>query len=334
MNKSIITTRVRLARNLKSHPFVGKMNPGQKDELKNIIKDTLLEIIPDFEFFDMDKISELQSMAFVESHFISPQFTREKSGGGLLISRDRTVSIMINEEDHLRIQYIDFGECTEKAYDTAKRISDLLDEKLSLAFDDKLGFLTSCPTNLGTGIRVSYMMHLPTLTELGHIKNIQSFTAKFGFTVRGMYGEGSDSINGIYQLSNQISMGISESDTISRLREIASKINENENHVKNIFINSNSLIFEDKIYRNLGILQNARLISYSEFLKCYSAVREGIEADKLNIDIKKFDKILLSVSPNIIAFQNKMNDSMQRDAQRASITNEFIRPAKKSQAFF
>ena len=324
MNKSIITTRVRLARNLKSHPFVGRMNNEQKNEVKAIIKNALISIIPDFEFYDMSSLNPLQSMAFMESHLISPQFAKERNGNGLLINSDKTVSIMINEEDHLRIQYIDFSECSDIAYDNTKKISDLFDEKLALAFDDKLGFLTSCPTNLGTGMRVSYMMHLPILTELGHIKNIQSFAAKFGFTIRGMYGEGSDSVSGIYQLSNQISMGISEADTISRLNEIALKIHGNEKHARDIFVKANNLMFEDKIYRNLGILEKAKLLSYNEFLKCYSAVREGIEAGAINLNLKEFDRLLFSTGPNNLADGSSMTDSLQRDAKRAQITNKFI----------
>ena len=225
MDSTVISSRIRLARNIKGIPFTGRMTPDQKKAVCAKVKE-VASSIPGykFDYIDMENVTAIQAGSMVEEHLISVEFANAREGEGLLLDRKHNVSIMINEEDHLRIQVLGKGEKLMKLYQTASEIDDALDEKLHFAFTEKLGYLTHCPTNLGTGLRAGVMMHLPALHESGLINKIINTVSQVGLTVRGMYGEGSEPAGCEYQVSNQITLGISEKDTIERLDDIVRQI--------------------------------------------------------------------------------------------------------------
>jgi protein arginine kinase len=216
-----ISTRVRLARNLEGVPFPSRLPLAKLKEVNKQIADAIEEC--DFGVklrkVDMETVGEYEIYSMVERHIISPKFANRKEGRILFVSDDEHLSIMIGEEDHLRIQVLNTGLCLKETYDFCDEIDTLLSQKLKFAFDERLGFLTECPTNLGTGMRASVMLHLPVLNSTGELKNIAENVGKIGLTFRGFYGEGSNSKANVYQLSNQVTLGISETDALENLKK-------------------------------------------------------------------------------------------------------------------
>ena len=218
----VISTRVRLARNLPRVPFPACMNPEQKRQAA----DTILKALPErgYRVIDMHTLPHITALSLVERHLISPEFSKREEGSVLCLSEDESASLMIGEEDHLRIQVMQAGLELDRAYRTADELDTALDSRLHFAFDDRLGYLTQCPTNLGTGMRASLMLHLPALQDGGAIQQLANTVSKLGLTIRGLYGEGSKPEGAIYQLSNQVTLGISESAAIENLKGIAAQI--------------------------------------------------------------------------------------------------------------
>ena len=231
-NSAVISSRIRLARNIKGIPFPARMNDTQKlellDKFKSVFDGSKVNEVGTLKFIDMATVPEEELMAMVERHIISPDFAKKQGPKGLVISDDETVSVMLLEEDHIRIQVLLGGMELIKAYEIALEVEALLGKNLLVAFDSQLGYLTQCPTNLGTGLRASLMLHLPLLEGYGSIAPLAESVSKIGLTVRGMYGEGSRSHGGLYQLSNQVTLGISENAAIENLTAIANQIVQKE----------------------------------------------------------------------------------------------------------
>ena len=202
----VISTRIRFARNLRDYPFPCRLSNDKKVKIAAIVKDAVLDdhsaISDRFRYIQMSELTQEEAVSLVERHLVSPEFISDRQGRGLLLLDDESVSIMINEEDHIRIQVLKPDMELDAAYDLADKIDTLLDEQLNFAFNDKLGYLTQCPTNIGTGMRASLMMHLPALQESGSMGRIASSLSKLGLVIRGMYGEGTEPGGSIYLLSN------------------------------------------------------------------------------------------------------------------------------------
>ena len=261
MNNTVMYTRIRLARNLKEYPFPCKLNLAGKNKVAEVIinalKNSNSPVANEFEVYYVRELSEPQRIALVESHLASPEFIADSNGRAIMLSKDRTMSIMINEEDHIRLQIIQKGFDLDKAYDIADKLDTLLDENLNFAFDEKLGFLTQCPTNLGTGMRASVMLHLPALQKSKAISRIAGNLQKLGLTIRGTYGEGTDPKGAMYQLSNQVTLGISEKAAVDNLRNIANQLITQELQAQKRMIEA--VETQDKIFRSMGILKSARM---------------------------------------------------------------------------
>ena len=226
----VISSRIRLARNLVNYPFCGRLTPEQEKQLKAEVKNALEKInLGDnsLQFMEVGQLSQNEGLSMVENHIVSPDFLENKNAL-LALSKDDSVSIMVNEEDHLRVQVLASGLDLERALDIANKMDDVLDESLDYAFDDQLGFLTACPSNLGTGLRASVMLHIPALEKAGALNKMSGTISKLGLTLRGTYGEGSKALGSIYQLSNQITLGISEEQAVKNLHEITLQIIEKE----------------------------------------------------------------------------------------------------------
>ena len=313
----VVSSRIRLARNLEKMPFPTKMTAEQRQELNRLVKDAIInsedELASTLTFIAMDDVPQNEIGAMVERHVISPEFAKNPKGRALILSRDESVSIMIGEEDHIRIQVLCGGLQPEKAYQTAERLDDLLAKKLPFAFDKRLGYLTECPTNLGTGLRASVMLHLPVLESNNAIAQLTDSVAKLGLTVRGMYGEGSKTFASLYQISNQITLGITEKNAIENLKVIAMQIVEKERLARE---NLNRIRLEDICYRAWGVLQNCRLCSSEEMMRLLSSVQLGKSVGILHTDVVPI-ALLIEGQPHMLMKQYGASDAEERDRYRA-----------------
>lgn len=322
----VISTRIRLARNLKQFPFPCKLDAEGRKKVISLVKEALLEgnsaIAGDFTYVDMAGLSEAEAVSLVERHLVSPEFISEREGRGLLLRTDESVSIMINEEDHIRLQVMRQGLCLDEAYELADKLDTLLDERLSFAFDDRLGYLTQCPTNLGTGMRASLMLHLPALQDSGAMGRIAGNLQKLGLTLRGLYGEGSEPKGALYQLSNQVSLGLSEAEALGNLKNIAMQLITQERTAREAV--SRNLEIQDAIARSLGILKSARLLKGDEFMKLISNVRLGISTGVLaNIPLDKVGALTIEAQPaTLMKNAGKQLSPAERDELRARLVRE------------
>ncbi len=325
-NDIIISTRVRLARNLSEFPFPCKLQNQQRTDVINKIKNAALNCKTLgkylFKFIDINNLNRTEAISLVERHIASPELISSRNKNGLIISQDGSVSIMVCEEDHLRIQVMKDGLRLDEVYEIADEIDSALDKELSFAFDDKLGYLTQCPTNIGTGMRASLMMHLPAMRESGTIQRISEDLSKLGLTIRGIYGEGSEPKGDIYQLSNQITLGISERAAIENLKNISFQLIKKERQsriemAKNINV-------EDTILRSYGILKSAKLISNDEFMKLISNVRFGVSTGIINdISYDDINKLITMLQPaTLMKNLGEHMDEIERDKQRAKLLQD------------
>ncbi len=323
----VISTRIRLARNLSHTPFPSNMTNEQKEDvITNVFSAFPKGENSAFACIRMGDVSAREALSMVERHLISPDFANGagESGKALLLSPDESVSIMINEEDHVRIQVMRAGFDFDSIYQEANCWDDFLDTRLQFAFDDRLGYLTQCPTNLGTGMRASVMLHLPALQERGIIQQLANTVSKLGLTIRGMYGEGSRSEGALYQLSNQVTLGITEQEAIENLKSIATQIIKEERQYRE---QMKSLpTFEDRVFRALGILQNARLLSGKEFMSLISQVRMGVSLGMISsCDLDRINSLIIEAqAANLMCRAEQDLDAAARDAHRAAFVRESI----------
>lgn len=320
-----VSTRIRLARNLSGLPFPARMTPEQRRELNLKVKNAVLQSNTPFakslKYIDMADVPQTEIAAMVERHIISPEFAEENADRAIIISADESISIMIGEEDHVRIQVILGGLQLEKAYDTAEQLDSLLYNELHFAFDRNLGFLTECPTNLGTGLRASVMLHLPVTESNGEISSIAETVGKIGFTVRGMYGEGTKASASMYQVSNQITLGLSEKNAIDNLKIITAQLIDKERKARN---GLNKIKLEDMCFRALGTLQNSRILSSKEMMDLLSRIKLGISMGIIKTDVLPI-KLFIEGQPNMLMKKYGQLEPEERDIYRAA----FIRDALK-----
>ncbi len=319
-----VSSRIRLARNLSDIPFPSRMTSEQRIELNNKVKKAICESNTPFaktlKYIDMRDVPEIQKYAMVERHIISPEFASKTEESAIILSEDESISIMIGEEDHIRIQVILGGLQLKEAYDIAEKIDALLYDSLHFAFDSKLGFLTECPTNLGTGLRASVMLHLPALESAGEIASLSQSVGKIGFTVRGMYGEGSKSSASLYQVSNQITLGISENNALDNLKIITTQLIDKERTARE---NLNKLKIEDLCYRALGILQNCRILSSEEMMNLISRIKLGKSMGILDIEASPI-KLLIEAQPFMLMQKYGVCEPDERDIYRANMIREML----------
>ncbi|WP_058486912.1 protein arginine kinase [Defluviitalea phaphyphila] len=324
----IVSSRIRLARNYKKYPFAVRLSSSEAEKMIEETKNAILEgntvISKDFQYISIFRKPPIDKRAMMERHIVSPELVKKTEPCGVLLSNDESISIMVNEEDHIRIQCIAAGKNIEKVWDLADKIDDILEEKIDYAFDEKIGYLTSCPTNVGTGMRASYMIHLPALEWSGQLQNIFNAIGKLGFTVRGIYGEGTEAEGSLYQISNQITLGQSEIEIIENLNNITLQIEEQEKQIREKILREREAELKDKIYRAYGILRYARTLSTKEAIALLSDVKMGFEMGILEEPKPKisFYEFMMYIQPaNFQKIIGTDLNSKQRDIKRA----EFIR---------
>ncbi len=319
----VLSSRVRLARNLVRYPFPDRMSPEQQRELL----DSVAAGGKEFQLTELTERDPLSARALMERHLISPEFAASRRIRGIILSRDESVSIMVGEEDHLRIQALGSGLCLQDCLDKAMAVDDLLERAGEYAYDEHLGYLTHCPTNLGTGLRASAMLHLPALTEAGPLRDIITAAGKLGFAVRGLYGEGSRSSGALYQISNQVTMGLSETETIRRLGEAVNNIIRGEEELRARLLKERPE-FSDRLWRAAGILSSARSISSRESMELLSQLRLGVAVGELKgVSIEQLNQLLRDTQPATLNLLGGGTLSeAERDSKRASMIRDTVKP--------
>ena len=322
----VISSRIRLARNLKNTNFV---NNSKKEDLEKILKniENITENIGyNLKFIRLKDIDDLTKMCLIEKHIISPDFALNNIDvGAILINEDENICIMINEEDHIRIQVFSSGLDLEHLLDLINEIDLAMSSFVPYAFSEKYGYLTACPTNGGTGLRASVMVHLPGLTQSGNVNKVLEIVNNFSMNIRGIYGEGTDTKGDLYQISNKQSIRIHEKEIINNMKVIVEKIIEQERTARKMLA-KNSINLEDKVYRAYGILLNCRKISSEECEKLLSYVKLGTDLGIIKeLNDLKVKKLELYTKPaNLQRYTNKILDGFDRDIQRAEVIKNII----------
>lgn len=322
----VISSRIRLARNVSDLPFPSKLN----DERASLVARKVYDAVnptDNYDLYKMSNISEIDGNVLMEKHLISADLLHNNQFGAAIINESETVSIMINEEDHIREQCIMKGFRLTEAYDKINAVDDIISGKIKFAFDPKLGYLTSCPTNLGTGLRASVMMFLPGLTITKSLDSVLSAVSRLSMTVRGVYGEGSDASGYIYQVSNQKTLGVTEAEIIASVETSIKHIVDAELKSRDMLLKSNEAELKDEILRAYGILSCAYKMSCREFMKLAALVKLGGYYKLLKIsDRNRLEKLITDVQPaNLISICAKKLDADERDVYRAEFVSKIIK---------
>ncbi len=313
-----VSSRIRLARNLNDYPFGDRLDETSRKEIIGKVRG-VFDGDPGYVFTDFSDLPDNERAAAAEEHAVSPEFARSSKTRGVVNSTDGVVSVMILEEDHVRIQSILPGLSLEEAYERADSVDSALDAKLNIAYDDRLGYLTHCPTNLGTGMRASVMMFLPGTVAAGGIRSLSNQLGKIGLTVRGMSGEGSAADGCLFQISNQVTLGVTEKETISKLADVTGKIAEQERSFRKKLFDADRDGVSDRVMRAYGTLLYAVKIDTKELLSLYSDVRLGVCLGVIDcVNVEKLDEILIKSMPAMLmrAHGGKMTPT-ERDRARA-----------------
>ncbi|CCQ98239.1 putative ATP:guanido phosphotransferase Hore_00860 [[Clostridium] ultunense Esp] len=324
----VVSTRIRLARNLKGYRFPQKMNMEESESLTQKILNVMKELSSNtnYKFIRINNLTPLERVVFIEEHLISPGLIQKPDYSSFLLRDDESITIMINEEDHLRIQVLLPGLNFEEGWKISNEIDDFLESYLDFAFHQDFGYLTACPTNVGTGLRASVMVHLPSLSITGHVNNLINGLNKIGFTVRGLYGEGTEAVGDLFQISNQLTLGEEEEQIIKKLKNIIYQILDKERNVRNGLIENRKNEVEDRVFRSLGILKYSRNITSKEAMRLLSNVRLGIEMGIIdNIEFKEITNLMIEVQPaSIQKYANKELTQEERNIIRANFIREKI----------
>lgn len=326
----VVSSRIRLARNFDAYPFPQRSTPEQQEKVIENTCEALFTNNPklkdNFNLIRFKEISPIERQILVEKHLVSKELAESTLQTAALISHDEQISIMINEEDHLRIQCLASGMQLEKAFDISNYLDNLISEKVDYAFNDNMGYLTSCPTNLGTAIRVSLMLHLPALTMTGYIRTVLESCGKLGLAVRGLYGENTEAYGNMYQLSNQVTLGKSENDIVISLKTVGYQIMEQERLLRTELLNRNGSKLEDRIMRSYGILRFARVLSSDEALQRLSDLRLGIDVGLIK-ELTEIDvnEMMLNIqSGSLQKSARKFLKPDERDNARADYVRNYI----------
>src|SRR5690625_3769710 len=323
-NDIVLSTRIRLARNFQDEIF-----PIIADE-KDLVKinyyfkqnynHASFRDYENFEIIDINELSHIEKRVLVEKHLISPYLAKARSAAAL-VSENEQVSVMINEEDHIRMQLYFPGFQLTTALKEAFLLDDWLEEEIDYAFDEEKGYLTSCPTNVGTGMRASVMIHLPALVLSKRINRMIPAINQLGFVVRGIYGEGSEALGNIFQISNQITLGKSEEDIVEDLQRIICKLVEQERDTRNYLMKQSAIRLENRVFRSYGILKHSRIMESNEAANRISNVRLGIDLGLIkNISHSILNELMVLTQPGFLQqYANKSLTANERDVLRATL---------------
>ncbi len=326
---TIVTTRIRLARNISGYPF----HIDDYNVAREIVKKVNRALVrtDTFNLFYVANLTDIKLESMKERHLISQNLIDNRDFGAVLINQDQSVSVMINEEDHIREQCFMRGLRLTEAYKTICKVDDDLAKNLEIAFDDKYGYLTACPTNLGTGMRASVLMFLPALTESGKIGALVKEATKLGLTVRGLYGEGSDAEGFMYQISNEVTLGVSEEEILNQVEQTVMQICKAERDEMQRLYVRNELSVMDKAHKSFGVLTNAKVLSYSEFMSHIARIKLGAMLGMIEIiNISEIDDLIIKVRPaSLCETHGKKLSQINRDLFRAEIVGKALLKIKE-----
>lgn len=330
----VVSSRIRLARNLSDYCFPGWATEEENHAVWLQLSSIFQEMDIPFMSFGMPDIAVLDREILFERHLISSDLIQQEDSCGVFVTADECLSIMVNEEDHIRIQSLQPGMSLQKAWHAADAIDDELEARLTYAFSPKLGYLTSCPSNVGTGMRASVMLHLPGLVLMEEMAPVINGISKIGLAVRGMWGEGSDAAGNMFQVSNQITLGRREADIIAHLEQIVHELVDHELNARRRLLESKSLLVEDHVARAFGILSNARLITSGEALNLLSTLRLGLDLGMIDqFSPRELDTLFISIQPaHLQKIEGKALDPDDRDLVRAQILREYMENATQKKS--
>lgn len=326
----VISSRVRLARNLAAYPFPERCTPENRKEIWDNLKTVFLGL-PELEkaiAVEMTELSALDKLFLLERHLISRDLMDTGEGGGLVAVPDGRLSVMINEEDHIRLQVVLPGLDLTSAWEAANRLDDGIEASVSYAFSSRLGYLTACPSNVGTGMRTSVMLHLPGLVLSQEMEPIVRGLTKIGLTVRGLLGEGSEAVGNIFQISNQVTLGEGETEIVTNLAQIVQEVVEHELNARARLWQKKPVILHDHILRAYGVLSHALLLTTKEALDFLSSLRLGVMLGILDgAEIEDLRKLMEQCQPaHLQKTVGRRLNSRERDFERARLVREVLRP--------
>ncbi|MBT2703543.1 protein arginine kinase [Chryseobacterium sp. ISL-80] len=334
----VLSSRIRFARNLDEYNFPTLFTNGEAEAVIGTIMERASQTsaagFGQLELIKMDEIPPLKKRVLVEKHLISPHLAENAVHGAVLLSGNEEVSIMINEEDHIRIQCLFPGFQLTEALKAANEIDDWLEEYVNYAFDEKFGYLTSCPTNAGTGLRASVMMHLPGLVLTQQMNRIVPAINQLGLVVRGIYGEGSEALGNIFQISNQITLGKSEDDIVDDLKSVVSQIISQERSAREALAKTSNIQLEDRVFRSYGTLANSRIIETKEAARCLSDLRLGIDMGYIkNISKSILNELMILTQPGFLQqYAGGPLRPNERDIRRAALIRERLKMETKDES--
>lgn len=331
----VMSSRIRLARNLADYPFIGKCNEFDKANLETTVREKLMEgeYFSDLRFINVSELDAIDRQLLVERQLISREHAAGEGARSVAVDSTESLSMMINEEDHLRIQAIKSGYDLEGAWELMDPVDDQIEDRLTYAFHSSLGYLTACPTNVGTGMRVSVLVHLPALVITQEIERVFRSAQKINLVVRGLYGEGSQAMGDFYQVSNQITLGKSERELIASVKDVMDAVIDYERKARELLLGQRQNELFDKISRAHGLLQNAQQISSEETMHLLSRVRMGINLGLIeSLEIPEVNQLFLMTQPaHLQKIKEKELDSDQRNIARANYLQEQFKMKKPPQ---
>jgi len=330
----VMSSRIRLARNVADYRFLSLIEAPDRDRLATYLEGYLgsLDFGEPLHYAELDELDEIGSGCLVERHLVSRDLVQSTGRRGVAYSKDEQLSIMVNEEDHLRVQVLRSGLQLTEAFGKARDVDDRLEEKVSFAFSQRFGYLTACPTNVGTGLRVSVMLHLPALVLSKAIQKVCKAMSRINLTVRGLHGEGSQSLGDFFQVSNQMTLGRSEREILRQVEEHVPQIIRHERSLRERLIERNRVAIEDRVWRAYGLLTQARLINGEETLECLSALRMGLHMELIDgLDTALLNELFVLTQPaHLQRRAGRPLESEERDELRAQLVRE--RLARKGEA--
>lgn len=324
----VMSSRIRLARNLATRPFPNKARKKELLDVLAAVQPVMAEIgyFKDSIFLKINELDNVDKQFLIERHLMSHEHAANPEGKALVVSKEEILSVMVNEEDHMRIQVMKSGLDLDETWKIADVIDDTLSQKLDFAYSIHWGYLTACPTNTGTAMRGSVMLHLPALVMTKQINKVLNAISKLSFASRGFYGEGTQASGNFYQISNQVSMGHTEQDVIQNINGLISQIIEQEEQARQALVLQNKPILEDKIFRSYGVLKNAHIISSQETVELLSMVRLGIDLDIIkDVDRNAINELFIMIQPaHLQKLEGKKLSASERDIKRASLIRQKI----------
>src|SRR5438128_1862156 len=317
----VMSSRIRLARNLAAFPFTNRASAHQKADMEGLLRDRIskLEMTPRLGYLSLTGLSAIDRQFLIERQLISREMAATEGPRGVAFDERETVSLMINEEDQLRLQVMRSGFALDEAWQEIDRVDDLLEQRVSYAFSEEFGYLTACPTNVGTGMRSSVMLHLPALVWSKQIEKVFRALQKINLVVRGLYGEGSRASGDFYQISNQVTLGKSESTALSEIREVNLQIIEYERQARNLILRDTKQAIQDRIARAYGTLQSATMMTSEETMELLSSVRLGTNLGLVNdVAITLVNELFLHTQPaHLQKLMGTQLDGEERNEARA-----------------